>query len=110
MSMYHEQTYHDAARLKRRNLFALLALVVFVVSLLLFAALSKNALADQSSRAIRESVVDAAVQCCAVEGSYPSDIVHLENYYGLVLNRTDYVIVYEWLGDNVPPSVVVRHR
>ena len=86
-------------------------LVVTVVACLVFAALlSRDIAREQSAHTVRDSVIQAAVQCCAVEGSYPSSLSHLEEKYGLVINEDDYVVNYEWLGDNVPPSVVVRAR
>ena len=60
--------------------------------------------------AVREAVITASVQCAAVEGSYPSSLSHLESHYGLVINHDDYIVNYEWLADNVPPSVTVVPR
>lgn len=64
----------------------------------------------QATVSVRESVVTAAMQCAAVEGSYPSSLSHLEEHYGLVINHNDYIINYEWLADNIPPSVTVIAR
>lgn len=93
----------------RRIVVALIAIVV--VACLAFAVQQSRIIArEQGVQTLRDSIVQAAVQCCAVEGSYPSSLAHLENDYGLVVNENDYVVNYEWLGDNVPPSVVVRVR
>ena len=90
---------------------AVALVVVVIVACLAFAALVSRGIArDQGVQTLRESIVQAAVQCCAVEGSYPASLSHLETYYGLVINEEDYIVTYEWLGDNVPPSVVVRTR
>lgn len=108
--MYHELTYRDIARSKRHRI------IIAVVALVLFAALAVATLvaADigrhQGALTLRESVLDAAKQCCAVEGSYPSSLSHLEQRYGLVVNRAVYDVRYEWLGDNLIPSVVVTPR
>ena len=59
---------------------------------------------------VMKSVITASVQCAAVEGSYPSSLSHLESHYGLVINHDDYIVNYEWLADNVPPSVTVVPR
>ena len=108
--MYHEITYHQAMRRRlRRVIYALLA-VVIAVNLVIAVLLSQQIAQNQGVTTLRDSILDAAVQCCAVEGSYPSSLSHLENDYGLVVNHDDYVVTYEWLGDNVPPSVVVRQR
>ena len=108
--MYHEVTYRDATRRRLRRVVCVL-LVAAVVACLVFAMLlSRNIAREQSVYTMHDSVIQAAVQCCAVEGSYPSSLSHLEEKYGLVINKDDYVVNYEWLGDNVPPSVVVRAR
>ena len=108
--MYHELTYEELARRRRmRIIYAILA--VLIVSNLIFAAtVSRSIARDQATASVRQAVVAAAVQCCAIEGSYPAQLSHLESEYGLVINHNDYVVQYEWLGDNVPPSVVVRPR
>lgn len=108
--MYHELTYRDIARSKRNRI------IIAVVALVLFAALAVATLVaadigrEQGALTLRESVLDAAKQCCAVEGSYPSSLSHLEQRYGLVVNRAVYDVRYEWLGDNLIPSVVVTPR
>ena len=88
--------------------------VVFVVVLLVAFVLiglgAQVSAREQATLSVRESVLNAAKQCCAVEGSYPSSIEHLEKYYGLVINHSDYVVSYEWFADNVLPSVVVTAR
>ena len=64
----------------------------------------------QGAVALRDSILASAKQCCAIEGSYPSSLEHLEESYGLTINHDDYVITYECFADNVMPSVVVTPR
>ena len=110
MRLYHELTYEQQKRNRRR----MIARIVFAIALLVaiaFLAIGLQAQArEQAALTVRESVLNAAKQCCAVEGSYPSTIEHLEKNYGLVVNRNDYVVSYEWFADNVLPSVVVSVR
>jgi hypothetical protein len=54
--------------------------------------------------------MSAAVRCCAIEGSYPLTLKHLEESYGLKINHRDYIITYEAYASNVAPSVVVVPR
>lgn len=93
----------------RRVVYAMLAIII-AANVMFAVVLSQNIARNQSVYTVRDSIMKAAVQCCAVEGSYPSSLSHLEENYGLVINENDYVVTYEWLGDNVPPSVVVRAR
>lgn len=108
--MYHETTYREETMRRVRRI-AVVLIVIAIVACLAFATVVSRGIArEQGVQTMRDSIMQAAVQCCAVEGSYPSSLSHLEEYYGLVVNHADYVINYEWLGDNVPPSVVVRLR
>lgn len=108
--MYHEITYDEISRRRRVRIICVL-LVAIIVSNIVFAFnISRSIARDQAATSVRNSIVAAAVQCCAVEGSYPSTLSHLEEVYGVVVNQDDYAVNYEWLGDNVPPSVVVKPR
>lgn len=65
---------------------------------------------DQAASSVCDAVLDAALQCQAVEGAYPSGLTYLEDHYGLRVNENDYVVAYEWFASNVPPTVSVRAR
>ena len=108
--MYHELTYDELARRRRVRIIYVLLAVLICFNLFVAVSVSRSIARTQGVATLRESIMNAAVQCCAVEGSYPSSIEHLEKGYGLVVNRDDYVVQYEYLGDNVPPSIVVRVR
>lgn len=108
--MYHEVTYEEI-RHRRRLRIVLAIVVVFLCANIAFAAMTSfDVSRKQATVSVRESVVTAAMQCAAVEGSYPSSLSHLEEHYGLVINHDDYIINYEWLADNIPPSVTVIAR
>jgi hypothetical protein len=83
------------------------ALIVGAIFAVRFAQVRAH---EQAVVSVRESVLNAAKQCCAVEGSYPASLSYLEHEYGLVINHEDYVVSYEWFADNVLPSVVVTAR
>lgn len=74
-----------------------------------FTAMSSASRA-QGAESVRQAVLSAAMQCCAVEGSYPSTLEHLEDHYGLSVNHNDYVIMYEAFASNVAPTVTVVPR
>ena len=108
--MYHEMTYEQVKRRRAKRLLTcilVLALAAVIASAFIIAQASAR---EQAATSVRESVLNAAKQCCAVEGSYPSTLKHLEDNYGLTINHNDYVVSYEWFADNVLPSVVVTAR
>lgn len=99
-------------RVPRRLRPVLVALCAMVVAVAIVVSLmaAQASTADQGAESVRQAVLSAAMQCCAVEGSYPSTIEHLEEHYGLAVNHSDYVILYEAFASNVVPSVTVVPR
>lgn len=65
---------------------------------------------DMGAQSLADSVLARANQCYAIEGIYPSSLSYLEENYGLVVNRNDYVVVYESFADNVAPKVMVTPK
>lgn len=108
--MYHEQTPAIIARRRRR----MVTVAVIAVALAVVCWLGYNAayesMREQGAASIRSAILDSAMQCCAIEGSYPTTLAHLEEKYGLTINRDEYVITYEAFADNIMPSVVVVPR
>lgn len=90
----------------------ILVIVVLVIALVAWSALARVSadMAEQSAGTIKAEVVDAAVQCFAIEGSYPSSLAHLEDAYGLKINRNDYIVTYNCFASNVMPQVEVLAR
>lgn len=108
--MYHEVTYKDRARRRRRRLIALVVAVLAAIVLVFALQLARRNAREQGAVAMRSAILDAAVRCCAIEGSYPMSLSHLEEDYGLRINHKDYVVTYEAFASNIIPSVVVVPR
>lgn len=108
--MYHERSTEQRKRTSRAKLVAFaLAAVLLVGGWFAAGAINQN-LREQGAVSVRNAILDSAKQCCAIEGSYPSSLEHLEDEYGLRVNRSDYVITYEVFAENIMPSVVVVPR
>lgn len=108
--MFHEITDKELKRRGRRRIIIACCIVaVLLAAWLIVGAVQENAKA-QGAVALRDSILSSAKQCCAIEGGYPATLQHLEDDYGLVINRTDYIISYEYFADNIMPSVVVTPR
>ena len=102
-----------AERRGRRGVWATAAVVVALVCVIAVAlafAAAQASLQEQGAESVRQAVLSAAAQCCAVEGSYPSTIEYLEQHYGLSVNHEDYAIMYEAFASNVAPTVTVVPR
>lgn len=105
--MYHEVTTGDRVRRLLRQIAAIIVLAALVWAVAYFYGPIRSTMQDQAAASIRSSVLKAAMQCCAVEGSYPLTLGYLQDNYGLHVNETDYVINYEAFASNVLPSVTV---
>lgn len=97
-------------RLIRRVIVPVAAVAAIVAACTLGGRTVTDMTREQGAASLRAAVLDAAMQCCAIEGSYPSSLAYLEEHYGLVVNRDDYAVTYESYAANVPPSVRVVPR
>lgn len=107
--MIHGRTADTRKRQTRRVVGTIVAVVLAVVLWFVWDTANGETSA-QSALSVRHAVLDAAMQCAAVEGAYPSSLDYLEEHYGLVINDNDYAVTYEVFASNVPPSVVVVPR
>lgn len=101
--MYRELSTYEIRRRRIRRIRAVLLVAVAIALLVWAIGAFQHAAREQSAASIRSTVLASAAQCYAIEGSYPASISHLEDVYGLAINRNDYTVNYEWFADNVPP-------
>lgn len=108
--MYHDKTPPAPRRLVLRGLAILLAAGLLLTSALWAMARVDRDLSGQGAQTLRNTVLRAAVQCYAVEGSYPEDLDYLTQNYGLRINDSRYLVVYEAFAANQMPQVTVLER
>ena len=108
--MFHEITDQQLAKRRTRRIAVACAVACVLVAAFLIVGTLQTHAREQGATALRESIINAAKQCCAIEGSYPATLEHLEEHYGVVVNDDDYVVSYESFADNVMPTVVVTPR
>lgn len=108
--MYHEQTYASKRRKRIHRVIAAIVVVAFAILVAFGVNVAQQNAKTQGAASLRNAILNSAKECCAIEGSYPSSLSHLEDAYGLTINHNDYSVTYEWFADNVLPSVVVVPR
>ena len=108
--MYHEVTSKERSRRRKNTVVTILVVVAIVAGLVFGLRALGRSTREQGATAMRQSILDAALRCCAIEGSYPLTLSHLEEDYGLRINHNDYIITYEAYASNIAPSVVVVPR
>ena len=105
--MYHEKPPVDRKTLLLR-LLAFLTAAVLVFGLL--SALSghiEKDLTEKGARVLKDTILQSAVQCYAVEGSYPPSLEYLEENYGLQINHKRYLVTYDIFASNLMPQMTV---
>lgn len=58
---------------------------------------------------VEEAIRKAAVQCYAIEGSYPT-LDYLVQNYGLIINESAYYYHYEIIASNIMPVIAVYKK
>ena len=93
-----------------------LAYIVLILIFVLFIAQSFMGIDGFTGKAnleraktVEDAIQKAAIQCYALEGSYP-DLNYLVAHYGLVLNESAYYYHYEWIASNILPNISVYKK
>lgn len=60
----------------------------------------------QLDRALRR----AAVACYAAEGIYPPSVEYMEQYYGIQIDESRYLVIYDAFAENLMPDITVLER
>ncbi len=86
-------------------------LILVVIILVSFQAVDKISNdKDDRSAAIEKVIIKAAVQCYALEGSYPPNIEYLTENYGIIIDESQYFYFYDTNGSNIAPNIEVIKR
>ena len=59
---------------------------------------------------LEEALRRAAVACYAAEGIYPPDLAYLVTHYGVQIDETRYLVVYDAFAQNLMPDITVLER
>lgn len=90
-----------------------IALAAAVLAILIGTGVYRAVSADLYNRqadAVRQAVLNAAVQCNAIEGMYPGDVRYLEENYGLRLDHDRYIVDYELYAENILPEIEIIRK
>lgn len=90
------------------GLLAFVLVVLLVCGLWAAVGVYAHTVHEQGAVTLRESILQAADQCYAIEGAYPASLGYLEKRYGLSVNHDGYDVVYEAFASNIAPTVVVK--
>lgn len=69
-----------------------------------------NHTAEKQTEDIAKVIQKAAIQCYALEGSYPPDIYYIADNYGVIIEEDLYIYHYEVYGSNIMPHIQVFYK
>ncbi|MEG2652014.1 MAG: hypothetical protein RSA17_00420 [Ruthenibacterium sp.] len=88
----------------------ILTVAILAAALLAIADGAEKTVRAQGAASVRTAVQRAAVQCYSVEGSYPQTLQHLEDQYGVQINRKLYIVTYDAFASNIMPEIAVLQK
>lgn len=65
---------------------------------------------EQQFKVAQKAVVRAAVECYALEGSYPKNLSYLKENYSLMVDEEQYIVDYCWIGSNLMPDITILSK
>lgn len=89
-----------------------IALVLIILFIQLFNGIvdfEKNSGVERME-SIESAIQKAAVQCYAIEGSYPPNLQYLVDFYGLIVNEDEFIYHYEAVAANILPQIAVYKK
>ena len=89
----------------RNLIISLCAVLIAAVLLVIYSQRIYESTSAESAEIAHDAIIRALITCFAAEGSFPASIEHLEEYYGIVIDRERYVVSYQVMGSNVMPHV-----
>lgn len=88
--------------------------VLILVAILAVFVLFSNSMVDTNTareKEILENAIDRSItQCYALEGVYPADLAYLEENYGLIYNKGQFFVDYQYIGGNLRPDITIIER
>ena len=79
-----------------------------MITLVLYGlSITGKASQNEGTQILEESLWRAVITCYAIEGSYPAELAHLEENYGVYIDRTRYIVRYSIFASNIKPDIEV---
>ena len=94
---------------KRIQWVLLVILVVFMIQSNIGIGEFSNKADFERVKTVEDAIRNAAVQCYAIEGSYPP-LEYLASEYGLIMNKDAYFYHYEIIASNIMPVIAVYKK
>lgn len=64
----------------------------------------------EEKKQLEEAIRRSVVTCYATEGVYPPDFAYVKEKYGILVDESRYVVVYDAFAENLMPDITVLER
>ena len=82
------------------------------ISVFFLAAVSdlRDGNGTEEKKQLEEAIRRSVITCYAAEGVYPPDFAYVKEKYGIVVDETRYLVVYDVFAENLMPDITVLER
>lgn len=65
---------------------------------------------EEEKLQLEEAIRRGVINCYAAEGAYPPDFAYIKEKYGIVVDESRYLVVYDVFAENLMPDITVLER
>lgn len=97
---------------KRKLHISPLMLTVCVFAIFIGIFIYSISTVDTSNNERQEEILMSALErdimhCYALEGYYPPSLAYIEEHYGLIYDKDEYIVDYRPIGNNIYPNLAI---
>ena len=87
---------------------------VLCLGILLFFITAVSGIKDgngtEGKKQLEEAIRRSVITCYAAEGVYPPDFAYVKEKYGIMVDESRYLVVYDVFAENLMPDITVLER
>ncbi len=84
----------------------------FIILVIIMLISNSSNLSENNKNITRQAaysiIKKTIMQCYASEGSYPNDLKYLEDHYGLILDKKNFIYEYNIFSSNIMPEIIIH--
>lgn len=65
---------------------------------------------EEGKAQLEQALKRCAVACYATEGIYPPDVDYMKEHYGIQIDESRYIVIYDVFAENLMPDITVLER
>ncbi len=93
----------------KRILFPVVCIGILVLFVTAVSNLNQGNRAEEKKQ-LEEAIRRSVVTCYATEGVYPPDFAYVKEKYGIQVDESRYLVVYDVFAENLMPDITVLER